>query len=79
MKNKSLIATLIMITSLVFLSLFFEKDNEQLALKQKPVVKIGILQLVTHEALDQIEKGIEDELQKKTKFSSKTANHTNEC
>lgn len=64
MKNKSLIATLIMITSLVFLSLFFEKDNEQLALKQKPVVKIGILQLVTHEALDQIEKGIEDELQK---------------
>lgn len=64
MKNKSLIATLIMITSLVFLSLFFEKDNKQLALKQKPVVKIGILQLVTHEALDQIEKGIEDELQK---------------
>lgn len=73
MKNKSLIATLILITSLVLLSFFLKKGSSQRALNEKPLVKIGILQFLTHEALDQIEKGIEDELKKDPQSHQKLA------
>lgn len=62
MKNKSLIATLLVLTVLVVASLFTKPDKEPQALGGQKEIKIGILQLVTHQALDQIEQGIEDEL-----------------
>lgn len=64
MKNKSLIATLLLITLLVCSALLFEKPKGPNLFLDKKVVRVGILQLITHEALDQIEKGIEDELGK---------------
>lgn len=67
MKNKSLIATLILLTVMVIGSLLSKgvvKEKDDLA-SQKDI-KIGILQLVTHEALDDIERGIEDQLRKQT-------------
>lgn len=66
MKNKPLMVTIALIFCLVFFSLFMEKSKQQNNLAQKPVIKVGILQLVTHEALDQIEKGIEDQLKKES-------------
>ncbi|WP_283264480.1 tryptophan ABC transporter substrate-binding protein [Streptococcus dysgalactiae] len=65
MKNKSLIATLILLTVMVIGSLLSKgvsQANRDLANQQN--IKIGILQLVTHEALDDIEQGIEDQLSK---------------
>lgn len=67
MKNKSLIATLILLTVMVIGSLLSKgvsQENRDLANQQN--IKIGILQLVTHEALDDIEQGIEDQLSKHT-------------
>lgn len=64
MKNKSLIATLLLITLLLCSALLFEKPKGPNLFLDKKVVRVGILQLITHEALDQIEKGIEDELGK---------------
>ncbi|MGT2807932.1 peptide ABC transporter substrate-binding protein [Streptococcus iniae] len=75
MKNKSLLATLILITTLVVFSLVFEKTDNQVPLAAKKVVKVGILQLVTHEALDQIEQGIEDELAKSPNKNQKIEIH----
>ncbi|HEO7149851.1 TPA: peptide ABC transporter substrate-binding protein [Streptococcus agalactiae] len=62
MKNKGLIATLILLTILVVGELFYNKSEKHLNLSEKQVVKIGILQYVTHDALDAIEKGVEDGL-----------------
>ncbi|HFH8854742.1 TPA: tryptophan ABC transporter substrate-binding protein [Streptococcus agalactiae] len=62
MKNKGLIATLILLTILVVGELFYNKSEKRLNLSEKQVVKIGILQYVTHDALDAIEKGVEDGL-----------------
>ena len=62
MKNKSLIGTLIVLTLLVIGSIISENKNQIQRGSKNQVVKIGILQYVTHEALDQIEKGVEDGL-----------------
>lgn len=62
MKNKSLIGTLIALALLVVAALFFNSNKESSKSSEKEVVKIGILQFVTHDALDEIEKGIEDGL-----------------
>ncbi|OAC70865.1 peptide ABC transporter substrate-binding protein, partial [Streptococcus pyogenes] len=65
MKNKSLIATLLVLTVIVIGSLLSKgvsKENRDLANQQN--ITIGILQFVTHEALDDIKRGIEDQLKK---------------
>lgn len=62
MKSKRLIASLITIVIMVLGSLILDKGNHQRTFEDKSLIKVGILQLVTHEALNQIEKGIEDEL-----------------
>lgn len=62
MKNKPLIGTLIALVVLVLAALFFNSRKESIAQNEKEVVKIGILQFVTHDALDEIERGIEDGL-----------------
>ncbi|EHI69343.1 tryptophan ABC transporter substrate-binding protein [Streptococcus ictaluri] len=67
MKNNYLIATLILLFLMVTGSLFLKETINQESLADKKVIKVGILQLVTHQALDQIEKGIEDELLKHQK------------
>ncbi|VDC43563.1 hypothetical protein FMV2238Y02_20700 [Streptococcus canis] len=67
MKNKSLIVTLIILMVMVMGSLLAKgmaKEKDDLASQKN--IKIGILQLVTHEALDDIERGIEDQLRKQT-------------
>nr|WP_278925276.1 tryptophan ABC transporter substrate-binding protein [Streptococcus canis] len=67
MKNKSLIVTLIILMVMVIGSLLAKgmaKEKDDLASQKN--IKIGILQLVTHEALDDIERGIEDQLRKQT-------------
>ncbi|MFS1664144.1 tryptophan ABC transporter substrate-binding protein [Streptococcus sp. zg-JUN1979] len=61
MKNKALILTVIAIALLVCGSLIYKQlDTKTKSTHQ--VAKVGILQYVTHEALDEIEKGIEDGL-----------------
>lgn len=60
MKNKKIIGTLIMLVILVIGSMIYDQQKDRT--KKDTVVKIGILQYVTHEALDEIEKGIEDGL-----------------
>lgn len=61
MKNKRLIWTLVFLAILTLGSIgtdLFKKEHQD----TNKVVKVGILQFVTHDALDQIEKGIEDGL-----------------
>lgn len=61
MKNKRLIWTLVFLAILTLGSIgtdLFKKEHQD----ANKVVKVGILQFVTHDALDQIEKGIEDGL-----------------
>ena len=58
MKNKGLIGTLIALAVLVIASLAYNKMESNQS-SHNGVVKVGILQYVTHDALDQIEKGVE--------------------
>ena len=61
MKNKRLIWTLVFLAILTLSSIgtdLVKKEHQN----TNKVVKVGILQFVTHDALDQIEKGIEDGL-----------------
>ena len=58
MKNKALIGTLIALVILVAGSMIYDQTKRDSS--KNDVVKIGILQYVTHDALDEIEKGIED-------------------
>ena len=63
MKNKRLIWTLVFLAILTLGSIgtdLFKKEHQD----ANKVVKVGILQFVTHDALDQIEKGIEEALRK---------------
>ncbi|MGT2754179.1 tryptophan ABC transporter substrate-binding protein [Streptococcus ovis] len=62
MKNKSLIGTLIVLAVLVVGALAIDYIPAKKTSNEDKDVKIGILQFVTHDALDQIEKGIEDGL-----------------
>lgn len=61
MKNKALIGTLAALALLVVGVLFVSQKQDSSTSEDK-VVKIGILQFVTHDALDEIERGIEDGL-----------------
>lgn len=61
MKNKGLIYTLVALGVLGAGALYMNA-NQTKEIQTTQVAKIGILQFVTHEALDQIEKGIEDGL-----------------
>ena len=61
MKNKRLIWTLVFLAILTLGSIgtdLFKKEQQS----THKVAKVGILQFVTHDALDQIENGIEDGL-----------------
>lgn len=62
MKNKALIGTLAALALLVAGVLFVSQRQETSSSSENQVVKIGILQFVTHDALDEIERGIEDGL-----------------
>ena len=62
MKNKTLIRTLIALALLVVAVLFVHQNQDSSTSSEDKVVKIGILQFVTHDALDEIERGIEDGL-----------------
>ena len=62
MKNKALIGTLAALALLVVGVLFFNQKQDSSSTSEDKVVKIGILQFVTHDALDEIERGIEDGL-----------------
>ena len=62
MKNKALIGTLAVLALLVVGVLFVSQRQESSSSSENQVVKIGILQFVTHDALDEIERGIEDGL-----------------
>lgn len=62
MKNKTLLGTLLALVVVVGGILFFNKGGKNQDVAKDDVVKIGILQFVTHESLDQIEQGIEDGL-----------------
>lgn len=62
MKNKTLIGTLIALALLVVAVLFVHQNQDLSTSSEDEVVKIGILQFVTHDALDEIERGIEDGL-----------------
>ena len=62
MKNKALIGTLAALALLVVGVLFVSQRQETSSSSEDKVVKIGILQFVTHDALDEIERGIEDGL-----------------
>ncbi|MGT2887176.1 tryptophan ABC transporter substrate-binding protein [Streptococcus didelphis] len=64
MKNKGLRMSLLVIIFLVIGSLVMEKRNPQDKLVSQKRIKVGILQFVSHQALDDIERGIEDELVK---------------
>lgn len=60
MKNKALIGTLIVLVMLVAGSMIYDQTKNESA--KNGDIKIGILQYVTHDALDEIERGIEDGL-----------------
>ncbi|MGT2743355.1 tryptophan ABC transporter substrate-binding protein [Streptococcus plurextorum] len=62
MKHKGLIATLVAIVLLVGVALFTQGGNKKATKTENQVVKIGILQFVTHDALDDINRGIVDGL-----------------
>ncbi|MGT2906448.1 tryptophan ABC transporter substrate-binding protein [Streptococcus dentiloxodontae] len=61
MKNKRLIWTLIFLTVLTVGSIVYDVIGKETGSPDK-VVKVGILQYVTHDALDEVERGIEDGL-----------------
>lgn len=63
MKNKTLLGTLAVLVLVVAGALFFNKEDKGNTAQEDKVIKIGILQFVTHESLDQIEQGIEDGLE----------------
>ncbi|WP_162011812.1 tryptophan ABC transporter substrate-binding protein [Streptococcus sp. S784/96/1] len=62
MKHKGLIATLTAITLLTLFAIFARENGRAPKSSENQVVKIGILQFVTHEALDAINQGIVDGL-----------------
>ncbi|HFH9934323.1 TPA: tryptophan ABC transporter substrate-binding protein [Streptococcus suis] len=58
MKNKNLLATIIALTVMVVVALFLTQKEQNNSTKSTEKVKIGVLQFVTHDSLDEIYKGI---------------------
>lgn len=58
MKNKNLLATIITLTVMVVAALFLTQKEQNNSTNSTEKVKIGVLQFVTHDSLDEIYKGI---------------------
>ncbi|HFU4519221.1 TPA: tryptophan ABC transporter substrate-binding protein [Streptococcus suis] len=58
MKNKNLLATIIALTVMVVAALFMTQKEQSSQSASSEKVKIGVLQFVTHDSLDEIYKGI---------------------
>ncbi|MDG4512475.1 ABC transporter substrate-binding protein [Streptococcus suis] len=58
MKNKNLLATIIALTVMVVVALFLTQKEQNNSTNSTAKVKIGVLQFVTHDSLDEIYKGI---------------------
>ncbi|WP_269088648.1 tryptophan ABC transporter substrate-binding protein [Streptococcus suis] len=58
MKNKNLLATIVALTVMVVAALFMTQKEQSNSSTSREKVKIGVLQFVTHDSLDEIYKGI---------------------
>ena len=58
MKNKNLLATITALTVMVVAALFLTQKEQNNSTNSTEKVKIGVLQFVTHDSLDEIYKGI---------------------
>lgn len=58
MKNKNLLATIVALTVMVVAALFLTQKEQNNSTNSTEKVKIGVLQFVTHDSLDEIYKGI---------------------
>ncbi|WP_449452337.1 tryptophan ABC transporter substrate-binding protein [Streptococcus suis] len=58
MKNKNLLATIVALTVMVVAALFMTQKEQRNLSTSTEKVKIGVLQFVTHDSLDEIYKGI---------------------
>lgn len=62
MKHKGLMATIAIIVILTVIAIVMKNDKVNQAQEDRKVVRVGILQFVTHDALDEINRGIVDGL-----------------
>ncbi|HEM4742374.1 TPA: ABC transporter substrate-binding protein [Streptococcus suis] len=58
LKNKNLLATIVALTVIVVAALFLTQKEQNNSTNSTEKVKIGVLQFVTHDSLDEIYKGI---------------------
>lgn len=58
LKNKNLLATIVALTVMVVAALFLTQKEQSNSSNSTEKVKIGVLQFVTHDSLDEIYKGI---------------------
>ncbi|WP_105134360.1 tryptophan ABC transporter substrate-binding protein [Streptococcus suis] len=58
LKNKNLLATIVALTVMVIAALFLTQKEQSSQSASSEKVKIGVLQFVTHDSLDEIYKGI---------------------
>ncbi|HEL1765748.1 TPA: ABC transporter substrate-binding protein [Streptococcus suis] len=63
LKNKNLLATIVALTVMVVAALFMTQKEQNNSSTSTEKVKIGVLQFVTHDSLDEIYKGIKDGLE----------------
>lgn len=63
LKNKNLLATIVALTVMVVAALFMTQKEQSNSSTSTEKVKIGVLQFVTHDSLDEIYKGIKDGLE----------------
>ncbi|CYU35149.1 tryptophan ABC transporter substrate-binding protein [Streptococcus suis] len=63
LKNKNLLAIIVALTVMVVAALFMTQKEQNNSSTSTEKVKIGVLQFVTHDSLDEIYKGIKDGLE----------------
>ncbi|MGQ7543577.1 tryptophan ABC transporter substrate-binding protein [Streptococcus suis] len=63
LKNKNLLATIVALTVMVVAALFLTQKEQSNSSTSTEKVRIGVLQFVTHDSLDEIYKGIKDGLE----------------